>query len=290
MSTDWREKEREFLASLEADTGRDLAGWMALISAQSLAHRNDIIDWLRHQGFRFSRASWLERIHHNAGQPIYVEASEINGSRADFAGPFAAVVALSAAATTGPPMAVPTADASRVATVGVSPMQPVAVEPAIAEPETAPAVVPAATAAPVVEPSARRSPPVTATPSFPSPSPPDAVAETLGKAKAYRPLALHLLRGIETALPGLVLAAGAAHLVLARPAAFALVAVSGKDIRLALNLGTREMTAPFEPVRLPAPSARAAGPLTHMIVLTDARQVDAALIALVVEAAAGANT
>ena len=73
MSTDYREKEREFLDNLKGDTGRDVAEWMAAISAQALPHRNDIIDWLRQQGFMFSKASWLERVHHNGGKPIYGE-------------------------------------------------------------------------------------------------------------------------------------------------------------------------------------------------------------------------
>lgn len=71
MSTNYGEKERAFLDALKEDTGRDLAGWMAAIAAQDLAHRNDIIDWLRQQGFMFSKASWIERIHHNGGEPIY---------------------------------------------------------------------------------------------------------------------------------------------------------------------------------------------------------------------------
>lgn len=71
MATDFSEKEREFIDSLEADTGRSLAVWMSAIAGQNLAHRNDIIDWLRRQGFLFSKASWLERIHHNGGRPIY---------------------------------------------------------------------------------------------------------------------------------------------------------------------------------------------------------------------------
>ena len=74
MATDYAELEREFLASLAADSGRDLAAWMALIDAQKLNHRNDIIDWLRQQGFMFARASWLERIHHNGGRPVYLAA------------------------------------------------------------------------------------------------------------------------------------------------------------------------------------------------------------------------
>lgn len=73
MSSDYAEKEREFLDTLEADTGRDLAGWMAAIAGTGLAHRDDIIDWLRQRRFTFDRASWLERIHNNGGRPIYAD-------------------------------------------------------------------------------------------------------------------------------------------------------------------------------------------------------------------------
>jgi len=73
MSTDYAEKERDFIAALHEDTGRDLAGWMTAISASGLCERNAIIDWLRHQGFQFAKASWLERIHHNGGRLIYAE-------------------------------------------------------------------------------------------------------------------------------------------------------------------------------------------------------------------------
>jgi hypothetical protein len=73
MSTDYAEKERDFIASLDEDTGRDLAGWMTAISDSGHTERNAIIDWLRHQGFQFAKASWLERIHHNGGRLIYAE-------------------------------------------------------------------------------------------------------------------------------------------------------------------------------------------------------------------------
>jgi len=73
MSTDYAEKERDFIASLHEDTGRDLVAWMAAISESGLRERNAIIDWLRHRGFQFSQASWLERIHHNGGRLIYAD-------------------------------------------------------------------------------------------------------------------------------------------------------------------------------------------------------------------------
>lgn len=50
MATNFGEKERAFIDGLKENTGRDLDEWMAAISAAGLAHRNDIIDWLRHKG------------------------------------------------------------------------------------------------------------------------------------------------------------------------------------------------------------------------------------------------
>jgi hypothetical protein len=71
MATDYAEKERMFVAELKADTGRDLDAWMQAISDANLPHRNDVIDWLRTEGFTFANASWLERIHANGGRLIY---------------------------------------------------------------------------------------------------------------------------------------------------------------------------------------------------------------------------
>ncbi len=73
MNSAYAEKEREFVAGLAEDTGRDLAGWMTAIAESGHTERNDIIDWLRHQGFQFAWASWLERIHHNGGRLIYAD-------------------------------------------------------------------------------------------------------------------------------------------------------------------------------------------------------------------------
>lgn len=81
MSSAYAEKEREFVAGLAEDTGRDLAGWMTAIAGSGHTERNDIIDWLRHQGFQFAWASWLERIHHNGGRLIYAD-NVVNGRRA----------------------------------------------------------------------------------------------------------------------------------------------------------------------------------------------------------------
>lgn len=71
MARDLAEQERAFILTLPADTGRDLDAWMGAIAESGLSSRNDIIDWLRHHGFTFSNASWMERIHHNGGRLIY---------------------------------------------------------------------------------------------------------------------------------------------------------------------------------------------------------------------------
>ncbi|WP_334146560.1 DUF4287 domain-containing protein, partial [Hyphomicrobium sp.] len=65
MSIDYGERERQFLETLKSDTGRALDEWMTAIAAEGLTQRNDIIDWLRREGFMFSKASWIERIHNN---------------------------------------------------------------------------------------------------------------------------------------------------------------------------------------------------------------------------------
>ncbi len=79
MARDLGEQERAFVEALASDTGRDLAAWMTAIAESGHAARNDIIDWLRHQGFNFSNASWLERIHHNGGRLIYADDEALAG-------------------------------------------------------------------------------------------------------------------------------------------------------------------------------------------------------------------
>ncbi len=347
MSTDWREKEREFLTSLKADTGRDLAEWVRVIAAQNLPHRNDIIDWLRQQGFLFARASWLERIHHNQGRPIYLDPAELmpapveSEAEIEVALQRVAVggsrLAFVAAPSTTPPVApakeptpqrtmplpriaaetprpaVPASDAS------VGPADNPAIAAAVdAGPSTAidgasatalktgssdamnappsgtisfdvelPAERDSTTAAvmPVVAPSATPSATPALTPTR-APAPAGSLDTVLTKAKAYRPLALHLIRMIEGAVPDLEIVPGPSHLFLLRDGkAFGLIAVSSKDIRLALSLNPEVACAPFGPVKLPSTLSRTAQGMTHMVVLTDARQLDEALINLVGKAA-----
>lgn len=294
MSTDWREKEREFLSGLKPDTGRDLGEWMRVIAAQNLPHRNDIIDWLRQQGFTFARASWLERIHHNAGRPIYLDgawqqqqqdamaqseemaaeprlAVAAGGGRVLVAAP--AMLATPAASPQSSPTSLETPTAS-LALVPVP--SPVAGEKEALNAADAPATTAAADTA--------KSPPAPELPATANTSSasPTEIDEVLSKAKAYRPLAAFVLREIEAAVPGATVNSGPSHLLLARDGhTFALLAVSGKDLRLALApTGTPE-SAGLQPLKLPVTLTKAAHGLPHMVVLTDARQVDSGFINLV---------
>ncbi|MGD9783953.1 MAG: DUF5655 domain-containing protein [Hyphomicrobiaceae bacterium] len=287
MSTDWRQKERDFLDSLLPDTGRDLGQWMALISSQNLPHRNDTIDWLRRQGFTFSRASWLERIHHNGGRPVYLDAADIAASepKADSAAmvqgaPEAAPEPTSASA---PPPQTDAEVAAPPSTRAVEPDRVAATGPlparAVAKPDLRVVPAPVATE-PVAQAPHRPSP----AEKPPAPTASAGLDTVLDKAKAYRPLAQFVLREIEQRVPLFVASPAGSAIDLGGPARFGLIAVSGKDLRLALDLGEAPLKQPWERVRLPVTLARSSQPMTHMIVLTDVRQIDAALLDVVHQA------
>jgi len=221
MSIDFSQKERAFVDDLEGDTGRDLDGWMAAIGNAGLSHRNEIIDWLRQEGFTFARASWLERIHHNGGRLIYGTAvvrtpAELHKRRA--AGTAKAVVE--------PP---------RSAVVDMS------------------------------APTTRR--PAAAV----SPSDGD-IDALLTSAKAYRPLAQAMLRDILASVPGADVKAQAGYIVVSHHRPFAALQPGPKDVRLLLTLGNRSPVAGWSGAKLP-PSLDSLAALTHMLVLTDARQL-----------------
>ena len=230
MSRDYAELERELIDDLEPRTGKDLAEWMAAIDAAQLADRNAIIDWLRPQGFSFSNASWIERIHHNRGRPIYLDRA--------------------------PPRRVERR------------------RPKSEDPPSAPAAPPA---------GAPASPPPVPTPVEPDDL--DRLESLLAAGKAYRPLAVMLLEEIRRALPGVRLLPRAALISFSRPNELAVLSVTPKELRLGLDLGERPHAAPLTKAKL----AGASPAISHMLVLSDARQVDAALIELVVAADARAN-
>jgi len=207
MTRNEQEQERELLADLEARTGRDLATWMALISAQGFADKNETIDWLRGEGLPFARASWLERIHSNGGRPIYGEPPTASTSRAKPSPP-----------PKPPPLA----------------RQPTARE--VAELE-----------------------------------------KLLSAGKGYRPL-YHLLESeIRNALPDLAVSAKQGYVSLGCPREFAAVTLSATELRLGLDLGEQAFDAYVQKARMRGP-----GPaISHMLVLTDARQVNADLLNLI---------
>lgn len=246
MAIDFGEKEREFIEGLKENTGLDLGEWMQAITAAGLEHRNDIIDWLRHKGLMFSKASWLERIHHNGGRPIYAGV---------------------------PKEAAPRRPSQRRRED--SPPPPVPVAPIIAAPKATSPEPPPATI--VAKPAVV---PVLATP----PGDLDAV---LLKAKAYRPLAQHILSRIRQAVPGVLVSAGENAVSLGSPAPFGRLGISPKELRLHLDLGE----LPFDEVVKKGSAGAGLGKgeaMSHMLVLTDARQVDARFTELVTLAAARA--
>lgn len=218
MVRDEREEEQEFLADLQARTGRSLADWMAAITAQGFADKNETIDWLRREGFPFARASWLERIHSNGGRPIYEHAT----ARKPEAEP-------------------PAAPAKPARKVEVKVVQ----EP-LGSDEAA------------------------------------LYDKLLAAGKGYRPLYLMLEGEMRKAFPGLVILPRTSYLSIGAPKEFAAVTLHAAEIRVGLDLGDRPFDPHVQKAKLKGP-----GPaITHMIILTDARQVDGALLGLL----AAANT
>ncbi len=251
MSTDFEDKEREFLETLKADTGRDLGEWMSAISAQGLPHRNDVIDWLRQQGFIFSRASWLERIHANDGQPIYLSAVPVSL-------PVSSVRTWTREGMSSPDGAASTSSASPTETAPLKPLRPAGGRPFLSIVRTEPKAAPRSDELTQNSESATKDAARTGADQSLSPAvtphlsaaqmpgaggtiaTPDQVAlnATIARAKAYAPLAGFLLRRIAGALPQAIALAARDHISLhagdANTAPFAVLSVSSRELRLAL--------------------------------------------------------
>jgi len=231
MAADYGEKERAFIDGLKENSGRDLGEWMAAIAEQNLPHRNDIIDWLRRQGFMFSRASWLERIHHNGGRPIYADS-----------------------ATDKPGIRRQWQDKKESATPHNS---------SESEPE----------------PKAGASTEAAMS---------NDLDTLLAKAKAYRPLAQFLIAQIKAVRPTTRFEPRGTFIAIRDMDKFAALGVGARELRLHLALGDHQ---PDEVVKkgVPGGGLGKADALSHMVVLTDARQVDAHLLDLVRLAAKKVN-
>jgi hypothetical protein len=96
-------------------------------------------------------------------------------------------------------------------------------------------------------------------------------------AKGYRPL-YHLLESqIRQAIPNATFSARGRYVSVAAPAELAAITLHPTEIRLGLDLGDRPFDAEVQKAKLRGP-----GPaITHMVLLTDARQVSGELLALV---------
>lgn len=104
-----------------------------------------------------------------------------------------------------------------------------------------------------------------------------ALEQLVSVAKGYRPL-YHLLEaGIRAAVPAANFFPRGRYVSVAAPAEFAAVALSAAEVRLGLDLGDRAFDDALQKAKLRGP-----GPaITHMVVLTDARQVNDALLSLI---------
>lgn len=99
----------------------------------------------------------------------------------------------------------------------------------------------------------------------------------LSAAKGYRPLYHMLDARIRQAIPGVVVAPQGRYVSFGAPNELAAVTLHPTEIRLGLDLGDRPFDAVVQQAKLRGP-----GPaITHMVVLTDARQVNDDLLALV---------
>lgn len=263
MATDFGEKERDFIDGLKENTGRDLSEWMQAIAAAGLTQRNDIIDWLRHKGLMFSKASWLERIHHNGGRPIYADVPKDTAPRR----------ALPRREGTPAPVAASASDAP--------PVRPAPFLRLVADnPQPAAPAPPPVSTTPPQEPAA--SPAAAAAPALPTTGDLEAL---LAKAKAYRPLAQHVLGKIRAASPDAPLSVRDSAVAVGSPTPFAVLGISSKELRLHLALGDH----PFDDIVKKGQAGGGLGKgeaLSHMLMLNDARQLDARLLDLITRAAA----
>jgi Domain of unknown function (DUF5655) len=117
-------------------------------------------------------------------------------------------------------------------------------------------------------------------PDRPSVQPPTGAAaalETLvAAAKGYRPLYLLLEAELGKAIPGVAVTPGNGHASIGAPAEFAAVSFHATELRLGLALGEHPFDGGLQKAKIKGTGAA----ITHMLVLTDARQVNTDLMAL----------
>jgi hypothetical protein len=119
----------------------------------------------------------------------------------------------------------------------------------------------------------------------PAASDQEAMEKLISAAKGYRPL-YHLLEAeMRNLLPNLVIAPKTGYLSFGAPAEFAALTLHANELRLGLALGDR----PFDPLLQKAKLKGPGSAITHMAVLTDARQVNEELLAAIEAASARVN-
>jgi hypothetical protein len=112
------------------------------------------------------------------------------------------------------------------------------------------------------------------------------IEKLIAAAKGYRPLYQLLEAEIRKAAPGVAVLPRASYVSFAAPQEFAAVTLHATEIRLGLALGDHACDPPLQPAKL-----RGVGPaISHMLVLTDARMVNADLFNLIKAAHARVNS
>ena len=111
------------------------------------------------------------------------------------------------------------------------------------------------------------------------------LADLLARAKGLRPLAELLIREIAQAVPATTTPPVRELVSFARAAEYAVLLVGARELRLGLDLGDTPCEGTIVAARLPGASAR----ITHMVVISDARQIGTPLLDLVRRADGRAN-
>jgi hypothetical protein len=149
--------------------------------------------------------------------------------------------------------------------------------PGEAEPRPAPTHQPAA--------AAPKRPTPAAVPAALSTDDAAALDKLVAAAKGYRPL-YHLLEAeMRSVVPNLAMAPKSGYLSLGAPSEFAALTLHATELRLGLDLGDR----PYDPLLQKAKLKGPGTAITHMVVLTDARQVNDELLAAIRAANARVN-
>lgn len=279
MTTDYAEKERQFIRSLESETGCDLDGWMRRIAAQNLPHRNDIIDWLRVEGFAFAKASWLERIYANGGNPVYPHPA----APARETGATPAKSETETDSGNGDKVDGDDGEVLAAATVGGGGEQ----TPSLHKPSLR-LVVSNQDQTPARSGGASNSD--RESNGGEEESGEEKIEAALAQAKGLRPLAQLILARIRDSAPHVVFAAeGPLILASLNGQPMALLTVQPKELRLGLNrtgLGVHER---LSPARFTIGKGRIPAAISHMCILNDARQIDSELMKILSDTAAAAT-